>query len=323
MLKALALAALLVLPSLDRPAHAWPDRPVKIVVPYAAGGGTDILARVLADRLGDALGQRFIVENRPGAGGMIGAEFVARSAPDGHTLLVSSPAEIAVNQHIYARMSYDPLKDLAPVTLIAWTPLVISAHPGLETGSPAELIALLKSRPGQLNYSSPGLGSGQHLAGELLKRIAGVNMKHVPYRGAAPAVQDAVAGHVPITISGMPPVIELIKASKLRAVAVTSARRSPVLPDVPALAELGEAFAGMDVTNWFGLLAPAGVSEDILRRLHQVSVRALGEPMARQRIAEQGAQVVGNSPAEFAIFIAAESARYAEIARLTGVRVEE
>jgi tripartite-type tricarboxylate transporter receptor subunit TctC len=322
MLKTLAAAALVVLSGMPAAAQAWPDRPAKIIVPYAAGGGTDILARVLADRLSETLGQRFIVENRPGAGGMIGAEVVARSAPDGYTLLVSSPAEIAINRHIYDKMSYDSSAELAPITLIAWTPLVITAHPDLSASSPAELIALLKARPGQLDYSSPGLGSGQHLAGEVLKKIAGVNMKHVAYRGAAPAVQDAVAGHVPITISGMPPVLELIKAGKLRAVAVTSAKRSRLLPEVPSLAELGGELAKLDVTNWFGFFAPAGVADEIRKKLHQAAVKALGDPTVRQRIADQGADAVGNTPAEFAAFIAAESAKYAEIARLTGVRVE-
>lgn len=239
MLRTLAGIGLIALSSLTVHAQTWPDRPVKIIVPYAAGGGTDVLARVLADRLSDAFGQRFIVENRPGAGGMIGAETVARSAPDGYSLLVSSPAEIAINQHVYKKVNYDPQKDLAPITLLAWTPLVITAHPDLKVTSPSELIALLKARGGGLAYSSPGVGSAQHLAGELFKKTAGVDMKHVAYRGAALAVQDAVAGHVPITISGTPPVVELIKSGGLRAVAVTSTKRSKVLPDTAALAELG------------------------------------------------------------------------------------
>jgi tripartite-type tricarboxylate transporter receptor subunit TctC len=318
-----ASIGLIALSGLTADAQAWPDRPVKIVVPYAAGGGTDVLARVMADRLSDAFGQRFIVENRPGAGGMIGAETVTRSAPDGHSLLVSSPAEIAINQHVYKKISYDPLKDLAPITLLAWTPLIVTAHPDLKVTSPAELIALLKARGGQLTYSSPGVGSAQHLAGELLKKTAGVDMKHVAYRGAAPAVQDAVAGHVPITISGMPPVIELIKSGKLQAVALTSAKRSNVLPNTAALAELGQDFATLDITNWFGLFAPAGVSEDIRQKLHQAAVKALGDPMVRQRIADQGAEAVGNTPTEFIAFITAESARYARIVKLSGVRVED
>ena len=323
MLRTLIGVALPALSGLTAQANAWPDRPVKMIVPYAAGGGTDVLARVMADRLGDALGQRFIAENRPGAGGMIGAEVVAKAAADGYSLLVSSPAEIAINQHVYKKISYDPLKDLAPITLIAWTPLVITAHPDLKVGSPSELIALLKARPGQLNYSSPGAGSAQHLAGELLKKTASVDMKHVPYRGAALAVQDALAGHVPITISGMPPVAELIKSGKLRAIAVTSAKRSPLLLDTPALAELGSEFATVDITNWFGFFAPAGVPADIQAKLHQAAVKALADPTVRQRIVEQGAEAVGNSPAEFAAFIAAESDKYARIAKVSGVRVEE
>jgi tripartite-type tricarboxylate transporter receptor subunit TctC len=323
MLRTLAGIGLIALSSLAPEAQAWPDRPVKIIVPYAAGGGTDVLARVMADRLSDAFGQRFIVENRPGAGGMIGAETVTRSTPDGYSLLVSSPAEIAINQHVYKKMSYDPLKDLAPITLLAWTPLIVTAHPDLKVTSPSELIALLKARGGQLTYSSPGVASAQHLAGELLKKIAVVDMRHVAYRGAAPAVQDVVGGHVPIAISGMPPVVELIKSGKLQAVAVTSTKRSKLLPNTAALAELGEGFAGFDITNWFGLFAPAGVSEDIRQKLHQAAVKALGDPMVRQRIADQGAEAVGNTPAEFMAFIAAESARYARIAKLSGVRVEE
>src|SRR5262245_63890972 len=260
--------AIIMLSTLAAHAQAWPDKLVKIIVPYAAGGAADVTARVMADRLSDEFGQRFIVENRPGAGGMIGAETVAKSAPDGYSLLVSSPAEIAINQHVYKKVRYDALKELAPITLLAWTPLVITAHPDLKVTSPFELIALLKARGGQIAYSSPGVGSAQHLAGELLKKAASVDMKHVAYRGAAPAVQDAVAGHVPITISGTPPVVELIKSGKMRAVAVTSAKRANVLPDTAALAELGQDFANLDITNWFGLFAPAGVSEDIRQKLH-------------------------------------------------------
>src|SRR5262245_11770661 len=315
--------AIIMLSTLAAHAQVWPDKPVKIIVPYAAGGAADVTARVMADRLSDAFGQRFIVENRPGAGGMIGAETVAKSAPDGYSLLVSSAAEIAINQHVYKKVGYDSLKELAPITLLAWTPLVITVHPDLKVGTAPELIALLKARQGQLTYSSPGVGSAQHLSGELLKKTSGVDMKHVSYRGAAPAVQDAVGGHVPITISGIPPVIELIKSGKLRAIAVTSAKRSNVLPNTVALAELGLDFASLDITNWFGFFAPAAVSQDIREMLHQAAVKALGEPVVRQRLAELGAEAVGNTPAEFSAFIAAESAKYAQIVKLSGVRVEE
>ena len=301
-------------------AQTWPDRPVKIIVGFPAGGGSDAMARVLADRLGNAFGQRFIVENRPGAGGGVAAEAVVRSAPDGYTLLVASPAEIVINQNVYKSVSYDALKDLAPITLIGWTPLIIAVHPDLKASSPAEFVALLRGKPGQLNYSTPGAGSGHHLAGEYLKKVAGVDMQHVAYRGAAPAVQDAVAGHVPITISGLPPVVELIKSDKLLAVAVTSAKRSAVFPNTIALAELGPEYKDFDLTNWFGFLAPAGVPEDIRKRLSQAAVSALKEPAVIARIAEQGAEAVGNSPEEFAAFIRAEADKYARIAKVTGVR---
>ena len=304
-------------------AQPWPDRPVKIIVGFPAGGGSDAMARVLADRLGDALGQRFIVENRPGAGGMIGAEAVARSAADGYTLLVSSPAEIVINQNVYKRVAYDALKDLAPITLIGWTPLIIAVHPDLKVSSPAELVALLRGKPGHLNYSTPGAGSGHHLAGEYLKKVASVEMQHVAYRGAAPAVQDAVAGHVPISISGLPPVVELIKADKLRAVAVTSAKRSVLFPNTVALAELGPEYKDFDITNWFGFFAPAGVPEDIRKRLNQTAVAALNEPAVIARVAEQGAEAVGNSPEQFAAFIRAEAEKYARIAKATGVNANQ
>jgi tripartite-type tricarboxylate transporter receptor subunit TctC len=322
MLRAIFSFALVVLPVFAANAQTWPERPVKIIVPYAAGGGTDVLARVTADRLREILGQSFVVENRPGAGGMIGADVVAKSRPDGYTLLVSSPAEIAVNPHVFKSMTYDPSRDFAPVTLLAWTPLIITAYPKLDAKNPSELIAMLKSRPGQVNYSSPGLGSLQHIAGELLNKAAGVDMRHVPYRGAAPAVQDALAGNVPLTISGMPPVTELIKSGKLQAIGVTSARRSPLLPEVPALAELGDAYKDFDISNWFGLFTPAGVPNDILQKLHQAVAKALSDPAVRQRIAEQGAEAVGNTPEEFAAFIRAESERYGRIAKLTGIRVD-
>ena len=301
-------------------AQTWPDRPVKIIVGFPAGGGSDAMARVLADRLGNAFSQRFIVENRPGAGGGMAAEGVVRSEPDGYTLLVASPAEIVINQNVYKSVSYDALKDLAPITLIAWTPLIIAVHPDLKVSSPAEFVTLLRSKPGQLNYSTPGAGSGHHLAGEYLKKLANVEMQHVAYRGAAPAVQDAVAGHVPITISGLPPVVELIKADKLRAVAVTSAKRSALFPNTIALAELGPEYKDIDITNWFGFFAPASVSEDVRKRLNLAAVAALKETTVIARIAEQGAEAVGNSPEEFAAFIRAEAEKYARIAKATGMR---
>jgi tripartite-type tricarboxylate transporter receptor subunit TctC len=315
------ILAFIALPLTAR-AQAWPERPVTIIVPFAAGGGTDILARVLAERLSAAFGQRFIVENKAGAGGMVGAGHVAKATPDGYTLLVSSPAEIAINQHIFERMTYDPLKELAPITLLAWTPLIIAAHPDLKIATPAELLKAMQERPQPIPYSTPGVGSGMHLAGEFLNRTVGKGLQHIPYRGAGPAVADAIAGQVPLTIAGMPPVVPHVKAGTLKAVAVTSARRSALFPDIPTLAEQGPAYRDIDLTNWFGFLAPAGVPESILRRLHAAAIAALAEPVVRQRIADQGAEPVGNTPAEFQAFIAAESEKYRRIAVATGVKAQ-
>jgi tripartite-type tricarboxylate transporter receptor subunit TctC len=319
MTRVLILLLLLFQVGSSATAQMWPDKPVKIIVPYAAGGGTDIIARVLADRLGESLGQRFIVENRAGASGNIGTDAVVRSAPDGYTLLVSA-TDIAVNPSTFKALNFNAVKDLAPITLLAWTPLIVAVHPDLKVGTPQELLALLKAKAGQFNYSSPGLGSGHHLAGEYLKKLAGVEMQHVAYRGAAPAIQDAVAGQVPITISGMPPVVELIKSGKLVSIAVTSAKRSKIFPDTPALAELGPSYKDIDVTNWFGFFAPAGVPDAIRNRLHEAAVKALSDPTVRRRVAEQGADAVGNSPEDFAAFLAAETDKYRRMAEATGVR---
>jgi tripartite-type tricarboxylate transporter receptor subunit TctC len=321
--RCLVAIAFVVISTVTAPAQAWPDKPVKLVVPYPPGGTTDMLARLLADRFSATLGQAFVVENRGGAGGMVGANAVAKAAPDGYTLLVCSAAEIAINQSVYRKMSYDPLKDLAPITLIAWTPLMIVTHPSLNVSNPVEFITLLKNKPGEMNYSSPAVGSAQHLAGEYLKKIAGVDMRHITYRGAGPAVQDAVGGQVPITIAGVPPIIELVKSGHLRAIASTSAKRSPLLRDIPAVAELGDDFRDFDITNWFGVLTPSGVPEHIRQRLNDETIKALSEPTVRSRITEQGANLVANTPQEFAAFIRSEIEKYARIVEATGIRLDQ
>jgi tripartite-type tricarboxylate transporter receptor subunit TctC len=224
-------------------AQNWPVRPVRFIVPYPAGGGTDIVARVLAQRLGDTFGQVFVVENKPGASGMIGAQTVAKGNPDDHAFLVASPAEIALNQNLFKDMAYDPLTDLTPVTLLAWTPLVLAAHPSLPASSLAEVITLSSSQP--VDFSSPGVGSSHHLAGEYINKLKGTRLMHVPYRGAGPAVSDAVSGH---SISGMPPVVQFMKAGTLKAIAVTSKQRSPAFPDTPAVAET-KGLEAFDFTN--------------------------------------------------------------------------
>ena len=303
-------------------AQPWPSKPVKIVVPYPAGGGTDIVARLLAERLSDSLGQRVIVENKPGAGGMIGADNVAKSAPDGYTLLVSSPAEIVINGYIFPRMTYDAQVDFAPISLLAITPLIIAAHPSANIASLQDLLAQLAAKPGKLNYSTPGVGSAHHLAGEYLKKTAAVDMLHIAYKGAAPAVQDAVSGQVMLTISGLPTVMAHIKAGALKPVAVTSAKRAPTFPGVVALAELGDKYRDLDINNWFGFFAPAGVAKDIIEKLRAATVKALSAPLMQERLAQQGAEAVGNSPEEFRAFINAEAAKYARISAVTGIKAD-
>jgi len=300
-------------------AGEWPQRPVRLIVPYPAGGGVDLVARALAQKLGDAFGQRFVVENKTGAAGMIGAQVVAKGEADGETFLIASSAEIALDQNLYPNMSYDPLIDLTPVTLLAWTPLVLAAHPTLEAADAAELVRLARSRP--VNFAHPGIGSAHHLTGEYINRVQGTQLMPVPYRGAAPAVADTVAGQVKLTISGMPPTVQFLQAGTLKALAVTSRQRSPALPTIPALAETA-GFEDFDFTNWFGLLARTGTPQPILDRLAKATLAALQEPQLREVLKTQAAEVVGNTPAEFRDFIRAESAKYARIIQLTGVKVK-
>lgn len=309
---------LLLLPT-SALAQRWPERTVRLIVPYAAGGGTDTVARVLAQKLGETFGQRVIVENRPGASGMVGAQVVARSDPDGYTLLVGSPAEIALNQNLFPDMGYDPLVDLTPVTLLAWTPLILAAHPSFAAATPAELVRLVHEQ--QVNYSTPGIGSSHHLTGEYINKLTAGNLTHVPYRGAAPAVTDAVAGQVKLTIAGMPPVVPFIQAGSLKAIAVTSRARSPKFPDIPAMSET-PGFEDFDFTNWFGLLARAGTPAAILAKLQVASVEALKDPHVREILATQAAEPVGNTPAQFRDFIRAEAAKYARLVELTGLTLK-
>jgi tripartite-type tricarboxylate transporter receptor subunit TctC len=325
MLRKVAIAFCLVLlglaagPQQIALAQNWPQRPVRLIVPFAAGGGTDIVARVLAQRLGETLGQSFVVENKPGASGMIGAELVAKGDADGYTLLVASPAEIALNQHLYPSIAYDPLRDFAPITLLAWTPMVFAAHPSFSASTVAQLVDLARARP--IQCSSPGIGSAHHLVLEYINTLAGTHFEHIPYRGASPAVQDAVAGQVKLTISGMPPVVPFLQAGALKAIGVTSRDRLPIFPNIPAMAE-NEGFEHFDFTNWFGLLARSGTPQPILDRLSEAAVKALQIATVRDTLKAQAAEPVGNSPVEFGRFIAAESAKYRRIVEVTGVKLK-
>ena len=320
MLRNLTIGLCLLLGLAAASAQDWPQRPVRLVVPYSAGGGTDTVARVLAQKLGDAFGQRSSWRTRPGASGMIGAQTVAKGEADGYTFLVASPAEIALNQNLFKDMAYDPLKDLTPVTLLAWTPLVLAAHPTFGASNPAELVKLARAQP--IDFSSPGTGSAHHLTGEYVNKLQSTQLVHVPYRGAAPAVSDAVGGQVKLTISGMPPVVQFLQAGKLKAIAVTSKRRSPTFPNIPAMAET----AGVRGRRLHQLVrsarrAPARRNPfwTSWRRPRSLLART---PQVRDILNDQAAEPVGNTPAEFRDFIRAESAKYAKIVELTGIKVK-
>jgi tripartite-type tricarboxylate transporter receptor subunit TctC len=319
MLRNLMIGLCLLLGAAPAPAQEWPQRPVRLIVPYPAGGGTDIVARVLANKLGDALGQRFIVENKPGASGMIGAQAVAKGEPDGYAFLVGTPAEIALVGSVFKNAAYHPLTDLTPVTLLAWTPLVLAAHPSFEASTPTELVKLGRAQP--VYFSSPGIGTAHHLAGEYMNKIQAMHLMHVPYKGAAPAVSDTVSGQVKLTISGMPPVVQFLQAGTLKAVGVTSKQRSPLFPNISALAEM-QGFEDFDFTNWFGLFARTGTPQPIVDKLAAASIAALKDSRVRDVLKTQAAEAVGNTPAEFGDFIRQEAAKYAKIVDVTGVQVK-
>lgn len=319
MLRTLSLCLALIFGCVSAQAEKWPERPVHLIVPYAAGGGTDTVARVLAQKLSGVFGQQFVVENRTGASGMIGATAVAKSEPDGYTLLVASPAEVALNPNLFKNMAYDPAKDLAPITLLAWTPLVLAAHPSLAASTFEELLALARKQ--EVNFSSPGIGSSHHLTGEYINALQHTKLVHVPYRGATPAITDAVSGQVKLTISGMPPVVPFLQSGALKAIAVTSKKRSPLFPDIPSMAEF-KGFEDTDFTNWFGLLARAGTAPDILDRLQNAAAEALRDAKVQEILASQAAIPVGDTPAEFRDFIRSEAAKYARIVEITHLELK-
>ena len=301
-------------------AQPYPNKPIKIIVPFAPGGATDLIARAVGQKLTESMGQPVIVENRTGASGMLGADLVAKAAPDGYTLLMASTAEIAINPSLYEKMAYDPVKDLAPVTLAGITPLILVVNPNTPAKSVQELVAQAKSKPGSVSFASAGNGSVQHLSGELLKTITKADMTHVPYKGAAPALVDVLGGQVTMFFSGMPPAMPHVKSGKLKPIAVTTPKRSPAAPDVPTMAEAG--IQGFDISNWFGVFAPAGTPEDVLNKLNAEIVKALALPDVKERLASQGAETVGNTRAQFAAFVAAETAKYAKLIKESGAKAD-
>ena len=313
---ALALAALL---AQGAAAQSFPSKPVRIVVAFPPGGGTDIVARLLAPRLADAWGQQVIVDNRAGASGVIGTEFAARAAPDGATLFLGTLGNLAVNQHLYPKMTVDPLRDFAPVTQVVAVHFVMVANPALPARNVAELIALAKSRPGQINYSSSGPGGAPHLAGELFKSMAGVDIVHVPYKGSAPSFQDLLGGRVSFTCDSLVQALPYIRDGRLRALAVLGSARTPLLPDVPTV---GETLPGYELTNWFGLVAPAATPRETVARVHADVVKLLRDPGIAEKLSGMGATAIGNQPAEFGAIMKADSEKWGRLIREAKIKAE-
>lgn len=313
------LAASFLLPAAGS-AQTYPDHPVRIVVPFPAGGSNDVIARLVAQKLSELLGQQFIIENRSGAGGNTGADLVAKSPPDGYTLLLSAPGPLVVNQTLYGRLNYDPAKDFAPVALVASVPIVLMVNPGVPANNVKELIALAKKDPGKINFGSSGIGSTSHLAGELLKSRAQIDIIHVPYRGAAPAMNDLIAGHIPIMFDNMPAVLPQVTGGKVRAIAVAGEQRAAALPEVPTVAELG--LPGFEATAWFGLVAPARTPAPVLAKLTEEVGKVLKNPDVVARFRDLGADPGAVPGTAFAAFLAAETKKWADVIRASGAKAE-
>jgi len=308
-------------------AQAWPSKPVRIVVPFAAGGTTDILARAIAPELTRVFGQSFYVENKAGAGGNLGAEVVAKSPGDGYTLLMGTVGTHGINRALYAKLPYDPIKDFVPITVVAGVPNVMELNADFakahNINSVQDFIAYAKANPGKVNMASSGNGTSIHLAGELFKSMAGVYMVHFPYRGSNPALLDMIGGSMDVMFDNLPSSLPHIKSGKLKALAVTSSQRSAALPDVPTVEEVGgPALKGFEASSWFGLLAPAGTSADVVNRIQQEVAKALATPAVKEKLLAQGAIPGGNTPADFVKFIDAEHIKWAKVVKASGAKVD-
>ena len=300
-------------------AQAWPARPVRIVVGFPPGGTSDILARTIASRLSDPLGQPVVVENRTGAGGNIGAESVAKAAPDGYTLLMGTTSQ-AISQSLYRTLNYDLMRDFAPITQAVNYSNLLVVHPSAGVSNVAELLALARAKPGVLNYGTAGNGTPPHMTGELFKSYTGVDILHVPYKGGAPAIVDLVAGQIPMMFDNVPPLLPHVRSGRIRALANTSLTRLSVLPEVPTLNESG--LKGFDAVGWNGLLAPAGTPREIVARLHTEVARILRAADVREQLTSQGADIVGNSPDEFSVWIRNEITKWAGVVRTSGAKLD-
>lgn len=319
-LAAASALGLLAVTPLAAQAQAFPTKAITIIVPFSAGGTTDILARVLGQFISKDLGQPVIIDNRAGAGGNIGTQLVARAAPDGYTILMGTVGTHAINQSLYPKLAFDPIKDFAPLTRVALVPNLLVANPAQPFKTVKELTAYAKANPGKVTFGSSGSGTSIHLSGELFKQMAGVDIQHVAYKGSAPAVNDLLGNHIAIMFDNMPSAISHVKAGQLRPLAVTTAQRSPALPDVPTIAEAG--VPGYEATSWFGLLAPAKTPAPVVAKLNASILKALADPDVKKKLLEQGAEPAGETPAQFAAFIASETVKWGKIVKQSGATAQ-
>jgi tripartite-type tricarboxylate transporter receptor subunit TctC len=299
---------------------AYPTKPIRLIIPYPPGGATDILGRTVVQKLGETLRQQVIADNRSGATGIVGLELAAKAPADGYTIVIGQASNLAINLALMGKLPYDPVRDFSPITLVASTPNVLVVHPSLPVRSVKDLVTLAKARPGQINYASSGSGSPGHLVAEQFKKVAKIDMVHIPYKGAGPAVIDVVAGHADLYFTSPITAQPFVKSGRLRVVAVASAKRSPSMPNVPTVAE--EGYPGVDSTSWWGLLAPAGVSKSIIDTLNSETVKILKLPEVKAHLAGQGADPEASTPEQFAAFIKTEIVKWANLVKLTSAKME-
>jgi tripartite-type tricarboxylate transporter receptor subunit TctC len=319
LLQTIGMAIAIACSATPAPAQTFPVKPVRMIVPYAAGGGADIVGRLVAQRLGDGWGQTVVVDNRPGASGNIGTEIVARAPADGYTLLLVGPNH-TVNSSLYSKIAFDPVKDFAPISVVTSAPYLLLVNPSVGVNSIADLIALAKARPGKVLYASAGNGTAGHLGMELIKTMAVIDMVHIPYKGSPPALTDLIAGQVSAAFDNVLSAAPHVKAGKLRAIAVSTAKRSTAVADVPTVAESG--LPGFEVAVWQGILAPAGTPKAVVDTLYRAIVAALGRADMKERMAANGTDIIGNSPAEFAAFIKTDIVKWAKVVKSSGARVD-
>ncbi len=313
------LTAMLIIAS-AAPAQTYPIRPIRWVVTYPPGGPTDVVARAVGAKLTEAWGQQIVIDNRAGAGGVIGTDIAAKAVPDGYTLLFGTSAGLTINPALNSKLPYDAVKDFAPVSLLVLNPQILVVHPAVPASSVKELVALAKARPGQLNYASVGLGSPNHMGMELLKALTGIDIVHVPYKGTGPAITDLLGGQVQLMFNSMPSVLPLVASGKLKALAVGSAQRSPAVPDIPTVAEAG--VPGFENVTWYGMFAPAKTPHDIIVKLNKQVVQILASPEMAQRLASQGAEPRSSTPEELTKFMRVESERWKKVIKTAGIKVE-